>query len=49
MSSQKKSKKEMWHHLSLDTKRICYSHEYIGELENPYRQLYEQAKSLKLK
>ncbi len=29
--SQKCSKKEAWHHLMLDTKRICYSHEYIGE------------------
>jgi len=29
--SQKRSKKELWHHLSLDTERICYSHEYIGD------------------
>ncbi len=28
--SQKQSKKELWHHLVLDTKRLCYSHEYIG-------------------
>ena len=47
--SQKKSKKEMWHHLSLDTKRICYSHEYIGELTNIHRQLYEQELKCKQK
>jgi GNAT superfamily N-acetyltransferase len=29
--SQKQSKKELWHHLKLDTKRLCYSHEYIGQ------------------
>lgn len=28
--SQKQSKKELWQHMVLDTKRICYSHEYIG-------------------
>lgn len=28
--SQKQSKKDLWHHMVLDTKRICYSHEYIG-------------------
>jgi len=29
--SQKQSKKDLWHHMVLDTKRICYSHEYIGQ------------------
>ena len=29
--SQKRSKSEVWHHMALDTKRLCYSHEYIGE------------------
>ena len=28
--SQKRSKKDLWHHMVLDTKRICYSHEYVG-------------------
>ena len=44
--SQKQSKKELWHHLVLDTKRLCYSHEYIGEPDNVYRILYEQSKRL---
>lgn len=34
--SQKRSKKELWHHMALDTKRICYSHEYIGEDRKSY-------------
>lgn len=42
--SQKCSKKEAWHHLMLDTKRLCYSHEYIGNLQNPYRLKYELEK-----
>jgi len=29
--SQKRSKNELWHHMALDTKRLCYSHEYIGK------------------
>jgi len=29
--SQKCSRKEAWHHMMLDTKRLCYSHEYIGK------------------
>jgi len=29
--SQKQSRKELWHHMVLDTKRLCYSHEYMGE------------------
>lgn len=29
--SQKRSKNEAWHHMLLDTKRLCYSHEYIGQ------------------
>jgi GNAT superfamily N-acetyltransferase len=28
--SMSNSNKPQWHHLTLDTKRICYSHEYIG-------------------
>ena len=28
--SQNKSSKPKWHHLELETKRICYSHEFIG-------------------
>ena len=28
--AQKRSKKEVWHRLALDTKRLCYSHEYLG-------------------
>ena len=40
--SQKCSKKEAWHHLMLDTQRICYSHEYIGEKDNQYRIKYEE-------
>lgn len=34
--SQKCSKKEAWHHLMLDTKRICYSHEYVGAQYKEY-------------
>jgi GNAT superfamily N-acetyltransferase len=34
--SQKRSKKELWHHMALDTQRICYSHEYIGENNKSY-------------
>jgi len=34
--SQKRSKKELWHHMALDTKRICYSHEYIGNDRKSY-------------
>ena len=34
--SQRRSKKEQWHHMSLDTKRICYSHEYIGPDNKSY-------------
>lgn len=45
--SQKCSKKDAWHHLMLDTVRICYSHEYIGEKDNQYRIKYEQEKGLK--
>ena len=40
--SQKHSKKEKYKHIMLDTKRLCYSHEYIGELDNKYRILYEE-------
>lgn len=29
--SQKRSKNEVWHHMALDTKRLCYSHEYLGK------------------
>lgn len=39
--SQKCSKKQAWHHLMLDTKRICYSHEYIGNRSNLHRKKYE--------
>lgn len=42
--SQKCSKQEAWHHLMLDTKRLCYSHEYLGSTENKYRILYEDYK-----
>jgi len=42
--SQKCSKKEAWHHLLLDTIRICYSHEFIGPRGNEYRELYEKEK-----
>lgn len=42
--SQKCSKKDAWHHMLLDTKRICYSHEYIGKRGNYYRELYEGSK-----
>lgn len=40
--SQKQSKNEVWHHLTLDTKRLCYSHEYIGKKTNKFRIAYEQ-------
>lgn len=40
--AQKCGKKEAWHHLLLDTKRLCYSHEYIGEKTNKYRIAYEK-------
>jgi ABC-type ATPase involved in cell division len=40
--SQQRSKKEMWYHLSLDTKRLCYSHEYIGHPNNPHRIMYQR-------
>ena len=36
------SKSRDWHHYRLDTKRICYSHEYLGEPTNPYRVQYEE-------
>lgn len=39
--SQKCSKKDAWHHLLLDTKRLCFSHEYIGTENCKYRKLYE--------
>lgn len=39
--SQKCSKKKEWQHMMLDTKRICYSHEYIGKKGDHYRTLYE--------
>ena len=29
-----RSPRTEWHHYTLDTKRICYSHEYIGDLLN---------------
>jgi len=35
--SQKCSKKEAWHHMMLDTKRLCYSHEYTGRDKHPPR------------
>lgn len=31
--SQKQSKNELWRHIVLDTKRLCYSHEYIGNFQ----------------
>jgi len=34
--SQHNNKKALWHHMKLDTKRICYSHEYIGENNKSY-------------
>jgi len=34
--SQKRPKSEQWHHMGLDTKRICYSHEYIGADRKSY-------------
>jgi len=40
--SQKQSKKDLWHHMKLDTRRLCYSHEYVGRLNNPYRIKYEE-------
>lgn len=39
--SQRQSKKDLWHHMVLDTKRLCYSHEYIGNLDNKYRIAYD--------
>ena len=42
--SQKCSKKDAWHHLMLDTKRLCYSHEYIGAIGTKDRDLYEKHK-----
>ena len=35
-SQKNASKNSLWHHLKLDTKRICYSHEYIGENRKSY-------------
>ena len=46
--SQKCSKKEAWHHMMLDTRRLCYSHEYIGNMQNKYRILYENYKNGKV-
>tara|TARA_B100000073_G_scaffold245279_1_gene205826 strand:+ start:869 stop:2044 length:1176 start_codon:yes stop_codon:yes gene_type:complete len=34
--SQKRPKSEVWHHMALETKRICYSHEYIGKDKKSY-------------
>lgn len=42
--AQKCSKKDAWHQMLLDTKRLCYSHEYIGKLDNEYRIKYEEYK-----
>ena len=42
--SQKQSKNDLWHHMVLDTKRLCYSHEYIGSAYNKYRIKYEESK-----
>jgi len=50
--SQKQSKTELWHHMVLDTKRLCYSHEYLGDLNRyknfePNKALEEFKKGLK--
>ena len=42
--SRESSTKEKWAHLKLDTKRICYSHEYVGARGTKYRELWEQQK-----
>jgi len=38
--SQKCAKTEAWHHMMLDTKRICFSHEYIGKSGSKHKELY---------
>lgn len=43
--SQTRSRKELWHHLTLDTKRICYSHEYIGPKGTLHRDRYDEYKN----
>ena len=43
--SQKRSKKELWHHMTLDTKRICYSHEYIGVDNKSYNPKWQHPES----
>lgn len=43
--SQKQSKNDLWHHMVLDTKRICYSHEYIGKKDSERRIKYEESRS----
>ena len=34
--SQSRNPKPKWHHMVLETERICYSHEYIGENNKSY-------------
>jgi GNAT superfamily N-acetyltransferase len=40
--AQKCSKSKAWHRMMLDTKRICYSHEYIGMVGYSHRDLYDK-------
>lgn len=46
--SQKCSKKEAWHHMLLDVKRVCYSHEYVGPIGYTHRDLWEEEKRKRL-
>jgi len=43
--SAPRSKNEKWKHMKLDTKRVCYSHEYLGDEHNKHRKLYDAHKS----
>jgi len=40
--SREHSLTNKWKHLKLDTKRLCYSHEYIGKQGNKHRELYNK-------
>ena len=46
--SQKCSKKDAFKHYLLDTKRICYSNEYVGPIGYIHRDLWEEEKKKRL-
>jgi ABC-type lipoprotein export system ATPase subunit/GNAT superfamily N-acetyltransferase len=45
--SKERSDKKEWNHLSLDIRRICFSHEYVGSVGTIHRDLWEKHKEIK--